>query len=349
MAHSIADFWNLLRSSPALAGAVLAIVAAMFVNGWTDAPNAVSGCPATRALTPRQAVFMAAVMNFFGVLAMSFVSSHLAMIVIRIADFGGHTRETLSALAAGMTAAVLWSAAAGAGGLPVSKSHALFSGITGAAVALEGGFAVISAAEWERLLAGMVLSIAVGFIGSYLIARLTEFFCCRMDWQKTAPFFRGGQICGSAAIAFLHGAQDGQKYMGAVMLAVFLSQGMEPPDSTSLPVWLIILTSVVIAAGTSLGGWRIVRSLGFRLVRMEPYHGFAADIAAALSLLLSTVAGYPVSTTHTKAAAVLGVGVSRGWQAVNWRMGLRILSAWLLTFPGCGLLGYLLALLFRLI
>ena len=349
MAHSLIDFWNLLRGSPALAAAVLAVVAAMFVNGWTDAPNAVASCPATRALSPKQALGLAVVMNFFGVLAMSFVSSTIAMSVIRIADFGGNTAETLSALAAGMTAAVLWPAAAGLIGLPVSKSHALFSGITGAAVALEGNFTAVSGGEWGRLLAGMLLSVAVGFGGSYLIARVTEICCRRVDRLASASFFRGAQICSSAAIAFLHGAQDGQKYMGAVMLAVFLSQGTVPPERATLPVWLIILTSLVIAAGTSFGGWRIVRSLGFQLARMEPYHGFAADTAAVLSLLFSTLAGYPVSTTHTKTAAIMGAGLSRGVLALNWRVVLRILSAWLLTFPGCGLVGFVLALVFRMI
>lgn len=345
MVTSFGMFLKELSISPALLAAVLICVALMIVNGWTDAPNAIASCLSTRAMTPRQALGVAVVMNFLGVLMISIFSSVIALSAARIADFGGDKKETLSALIAGMAAAVLWSTLAGRGGLPTSKSHALFSGITGAAIALEGGLGAIHPGEWGKVLGGLLLSVGMGYGGGYLLSKLVEFLFRKIDRRGSAPFFRIGQIASGAAVAFLHGAQDGQKYMGVIILAIFLANGQDVPHDAVLPAWLMILASIAMAVGTSLGGFRIIRSIGFRLVKMEPYHGFSADVAAAISLLISTIAGFPVSTTHTKTAAIMGVGSSQGVRAVNWKMGGRILLMWLLTFPGCALLGYLLAML----
>ncbi|MGI5893384.1 MAG: inorganic phosphate transporter [Candidatus Merdivicinus sp.] len=342
------EFMDLLCSSPGLIVASVMIVILMFVNGWTDAPNAVACCISTRALPPRKAVRLAVVMNFFGVLAISVVSSTIAKSMIQLVDFG--TGDALITLKAGMAAAVIWSMGSWVIRMPTSKSHALMAGMTGAGIALQNSWSGINAQEWGKVFYGVLISAVVGLGGGWILSKGIEWAAGGLDRRKAAPFLKGGQIAASAAVAFLHGAQDGQKYMGIMMLAIFLSQGKEPVSDISIPIWLMILASVAMALGTSMGGYRIIRTLGFDLVKMEVYHGFAADVAAAVSLFISTAAGYPVSTTHTKTTAIIGVGVSQGLRAVNWRMVREILWIWILTVPCCGVLGYFLAkFVFRLL
>ena len=150
-------------------------------------------------------------------------------------------------------------------------------------------------------------------------------------------------------MSFMHGAQDGQKFMGVFLLGIFLSRGYSDITSFDIPIWLMILCSVVMALGTSIGGYRIIKSVGMDMVRLQTYQGFAADIGAASCLLLSSLTGIPVSTTHTKTTAIMGVGASKRLSAVNWSIVREMTLAWILTFPGCGLLGYIMAKIFMII
>ena len=200
-----------------------------------------------------------------------------------------------------------------------------------------------------KVIYGLVLSTVLGFVAGFGAARLIEWICRRMDRRKTTVFFRGGQIAGAASMAFMHGAQDGQKFMSVFLLGIFLSSGQGEVSNFAIPMWLMILCSLVMSLGTSIGGYRIIKSVGMDMVRLETYQGFAADIGAAACLLLSSVTGVPVSTTHTKTTAIMGVGASKRLSAVNWRIVKEMTLAWVLTFPGCGLLGFLVAELFMAI
>ena len=170
--------------------------------------------------------------------------------------------------------------------------------------------------------------------------------CKNMDRRKTNSFFTKGQIVGAACTAFMHGAQDGQKFMGVFMLGIFLANGQSNVTEFTIPVWLMVLCSLVMAFGTSIGGYRIIKSVGMGMVKLEKYQGFCADIAASSALLLSSVSGIPVSTTHTKTTAIMGVGASKRLSSVNWGTVKEMVYAWILTFPGCGLIGYIMALIF---
>lgn len=161
-------------------------------------------------------------------------------------------------------------------------------------------------------------------------------------------FFTGGQVLGGAAMAFVHGAQDGQKFLGVLLLSLFLLNGQEDTAGAQLPVWMMILCSVVMGLGTSIGGKKIIKSVGMDMVKLEKYQGFSADIAAALCILLSTISGIPVSTTHMKTTAVMGSGAVKRLSAVNLKVVKDMVFAWILTFPGCGLIGYMMAKVFLL-
>lgn len=346
MSISLPDFLGQVVSNPALLITVLLTLGVIMVNGWTDAPNAIATCVSTRSMGARSAVLMAAVFNFLGVLTMTFINATVAETIYNMVDFGGDSHYALIALCAAMVAIVAWATIAWVFGIPTSESHALIAGISGAAIALQGGFSGINGNEWIKVIYGLVLSTVLGFGMGWLCARLTGAICQGISRKKTNGFFRSAQICGGAAMAFMHGAQDGQKFMGVFMLGVFLANGQANVTEFQIPIWLMILCSLVMALGTSIGGYRIIKAVGMDMVKLEKYQGFSADVAGSVCLLISSLTGIPVSTTHTKTTAIMGVGAAKRMSAVKWGVVKDMVWAWVLTFPGCGLVGFLMAHLF---
>ena len=343
---SLSQFIQQLSTTPALWVTVLLTLGVILVNGWTDAPNAIASCVATRALKPRAAIIMAAVFNFLGVLVMTLLSPKVAETIYNMVDFGSNAREALIALCAAMFAIVVWAVLAWAFGIPTSESHALIAGLTGSAIAMHNNLDGVNGGEWAKVLFGLVFSLAIGFALGYFGTKLIQRLCKRADYRKANRFFDKGQVVGGAAMAFMHGAQDGQKFMGVFLLGLALSQGNVSPGAVNVPVWLMILCSLVMAFGTSIGGMKIIKSVGMDMVKLEKYQGFAADISATAGLLICSVAGMPVSTTHAKTTAIMGVGAAKRFRAVNWGVAKEMVLTWILTFPGCGLIGFLMTKLF---
>lgn len=340
------DFLSQMISNPALAVAVLLTLGVIVVNGMTDAPNAIATCVSTRSLSMDNSILMAAIFNFIGVLVMTLINSRVAQTIYKMVDFRGDLKASLVALCAAMVAIVLWSLTAWSLGLPTSEGHALIAGISGSAIALQGGLAGINGSEWIKVLYGIVFSITIGTLGGFFFAKLAVLFFRHVDRRKATPFFKTAQVMASAGMAFMHGAQDGQKFMGVLILGILLVGGESSTAEFDIPFWMILLCSLTIATGTAVGGRRIIKKVGLKMVKLEPYQGFAADAAAAFSLFLSSVLGFPVSTTHTKMTAMLGVSVARRTSKVNWHVAGEMALNWILTFPGCGMLGYLMTYLF---
>ena len=343
---SLSQFIQQLSTTPALWVTVLLTLGVILVNGWTDAPNAIASCVATRALKPRAAIIMAAVFNFLGVLVMTLLSPKVAETIYNMVDFGSNAREALIALCAAMFAIVVWAVLAWAFGIPTSESHALIAGLTGSAIAMHNNLDGVNGGEWAKVLFGLVFSLAIGFALGYFGTKLIQRLCKRADYRKANRFFDKGQVVAAAGTAFMHGAQDGQKFMGVFLLGLPLSQGNVSPGAVNVPVWLMILCSLVMAFGTSIGGMKIIKSVGMDMVKLEKYQGFAADISATAGLLICSVAGMPVSTTHAKTTAIMGVGAAKRFRAVNWGVAKEMVLTWILTFPGCGLIGFLMTKLF---
>ena len=343
---SLSQFIQQLSTTPALWVTVLLTLGVILVNGWTDAPNAIASCVATRALKPRAAIIMAAVFNFLGVLVMTLLSPKGAETIYNMVDFGSNAREALIALCAAMFAIVVWAVLAWAFGIPTSESHALIAGLTGSAIAMHNNLDGVNGGEWAKVLFGLVFSLAIGFALGYFGTKLIQRLCKRADYRKANRFFDKGQVVAAAGTAFMHGAQDGQKFMGVFLLGLALSQGNVSPGAVNVPVWLMILCSLVMAFGTSIGGMKIIKSVGMDMVKLEKYQGFAADISATAGLLICSVAGMPVSTTHAKTTAIMGVGAAKRFRAVNWGVAKEMVLTWILTFPGCGLIGFLMTKLF---
>ena len=342
-------FWMQITQNPLLFLAVLLTLGVILVNGWTDAPNAIATCVVTRCIPVRAAILMAAVCNFLGVFLMSMLNATVAETITKMVDFGENSYEAIVALCAALFAIVLWATLAWAFGIPTSESHALIAGLTGAAIAVHGGLQGVNGSEWIKVIYGMVLSVVLGFGMGWIVCRSIVLLFHRADRTKTDRFFRGAQIFGAASMSFMHGAQDGQKFMGVILLSVLLSNGQNTTVTVQMPIWIMLLCSVVMALGTSIGGKKIVKSVGMDMVKLEKYQGFSADIAASICLLISSVFGLPVSTTHAKTTAIMGVGAVRRISAINFSVVKDMVLTWVLTFPGCGLIGFLMAKLFILI
>ena len=349
MSVDLGQFIQMLTRSPLLFVTVLLTLGVILVNGWTDAPNAIATCVSTRAISAKSAIIMAAIFNFIGVLVMTMINSKVAMTIYNMVDFGGNTQEATVALCAALLAIVIWATAAWKFGIPTSESHALIAGLSGAAIALHSSLSGINGSEWIKVIYGLVLSTFLGFGSGFVITKITEFLCRNIERKKTVGFFKNAQIFGGASMAFMHGAQDGQKFMSVFLLGIFLAGGQNNVNNFVIPIWLMILCSLVMGLGTSIGGYRIIKSVGMDMVKLQPHQGFSADLAAAGCLLLSSVTGMPVSTTHTKTTAIMGVGASMRLSAVDWSIVKDMVLTWVLTFPGCGLLGFLMVKLFMLI
>ena len=342
-------FLSELMQNPILLVVTLLNIGVIIVNGATDAPNAIATAVSTRAMKPRHAIIMAAVFNFLGLLLVSLVSTAVAHTIFSMVDFGGNSHQALTALMAAMVAIIVWGAAAWWFGIPTSQSHSLIAGLTGAAIAVQGGLDAINGAEWMKVVYGILLSTLLGFGLGWINYKVIGRMCRNVDRLKANSFFKWAQICSGAGVAFMHGAQDGQKFIGVLFLGVAFSNGMSSVSVVLIPVWLMVLCSAVIGIGTSVGGEKIIKAVDMDMVKLEKYQGFSADLSAALCLLLSSLFGIPVSTTHTKTSAIMGVGAVKRLSAINFGVVKDMVLTWVFTFPGCGLISFVMAKLFMVV
>ncbi|MBO5897866.1 MAG: inorganic phosphate transporter [Clostridia bacterium] len=339
-------FIDQLLANPLLLLSVVLTLGVILVNGWTDAPNAIATCVVTRCMSARAAILMAAAFNFIGVLLMTKLNANVAVTITKMVDFGTDPHESIVAISAAMFAIVVWATLAWALGIPTSESHALIAGLTGSAIALHGSLDGVNGGEWVKVLYGIVISVTLGFGLGWLVCKAVTFIFKRAERRKTEIGFRWAQIFGAACMSFMHGAQDGQKFMGVILLCTLLASGKGAPLAVTPPEWMMLVCSVVMGLGTAIGGKRIIKSVGMDMVKLEKYQGFSADLASSLSLLLCSAFGLPVSTTHAKTTSIMGVGAVKRLSAINLSRVKEMALTWVLTFPGCGFIGFLMTKLF---
>ncbi len=319
---------------------LIIILVAEFINGWNDAPNAVATVISTRVLSPYRALAMAAVLNILGaILSGSAVAATVGTEIVRPEAIG------LPVVAAGALSVAIWGALATFYGLPISISHGLLAGLAGAGLAAAGSGTLIWEG-WQKVFIGFGFSTILGFSLAFIIMTGLYYVLRRTGPSTVQRIFGRLQLISAAFMAFSHGGNDGQKFMGVFTLSLVLG-GILP--TFHVPLWVIFLCGTVMGIGTLAGGWRVIRTVGFRLTTLEPVHGFAAETSAALAIQIASHFGIPLSTTHTINTAIMGVGATRRLSAVRWGVGRNIISAWILTFPACGILGYIFALLLKLI
>ncbi|HXG01864.1 MAG TPA: inorganic phosphate transporter [Candidatus Binatia bacterium] len=318
---------------------LLLVLAAEFVNGWTDAPNSIATVVSTRVLSPFQALALASILNVLGAMSGTAVAATIGKGIVRPEAI------SVATVGAAMVAIVLWSTLAWAWGLPTSESHALIAGLSGAGLATAGP-GVLLWEGWSKVLIGLLFSTFLGFLGG--LGLTVAIYWTFRHWKPgtVRNLFGRLQMLSAAFMAFSHGSNDGQKFIGAFTLTLVLAGFL--PEFT-VPTWVILLCAATMGVGTAVGGWRIVKTMGLRLTKLEPVHGFAAETAAATAIELATRLGIPLSTTHTINTSIMGVGATRRLSAVRWGVGSEIVTAWILTFPVCGLIAWLVAKLFGLV
>jgi PiT family inorganic phosphate transporter len=305
-----------------------------FANGWTDAPNAIATVVSTRVLHPYAAVGMAAVLNMVGALAVGTAVAETIAEGIVSAE-----AVSLETIAAAVLAAALWAMAAQVFGMPSSETHALVASLLGAGFAA-GGFDALEWSGTSKVVYSLFLSPPIAFAAGFLLMVLIYRVFRRARPRTVRRTFGRGQILSAAFMAFSHGANDAQKAMGVIFLSLVLDGRLRSADP--VPLWIIVLCALVMAVGTSVGGWRVIRTIGLKMTKLEPVNGFAAETSAALIITGAARFGIPLSTTHTIGSSIMGVGATRRLSAVRWGVAGQVIGTWILTWPGCILLGYLL-------
>lgn len=307
-----------------------------YINGMHDAANAIATVVSTKALSPRKAVAYGAVLNILG----AFAGTHVAKTIgAGVVDIAVVTQLTILAALLG---AILWNLLTWYVGIPSSSSHALIGGLMGATWSKAGLDAIHIRGTIEKIITPMLTSPAIGFFVGMFFMIVLYWLAYRHPPAKLHRVFRKSQLVSAGFLAFAHGSNDAQKTMGIITLALF-SYGAIP--SVDVPVWVIIICALCMGAGSMAGGWRIIHTLGNKVIKLIPIQGFAAEASASSIILVASQLGIPISTTHVISTAIMGVGSTRGFSAVKWGLVASIVRAWFLTIPACMLLA---AVLYRL-
>ncbi|MCH5277692.1 MAG: inorganic phosphate transporter [Desulfovibrionaceae bacterium] len=313
---------------------VLVALAFDFTNGAHDSANAIASVVSTKVLSPRTAVIMAAVLNLAGALLGEEVATTLGKGVVNPDVVAGSQVLVLAALAG----AIGWNLITWYAGLPSSSSHALIGGLIGAAVAHAGFSSLNAPSIGTKVLLPLVLSPLVGFLAGFLMMNLLKLVFWHVNRHKANRLFHRLQMLSAAFMATSHGLNDAQKTMGIITLALFLFGKI---DAIHVPLWVKICCATAMACGTAMGGWKIIKTMGHKIFKLEPVYGFAAESSASLAIMGASMLGAPVSTTHTITASIFGVGSTKRLSAVHWGVAGSLLTAWVLTIPAAALLGAL--------
>ncbi len=312
-----------------------------FINGFHDTANAIATVVGTRVLSPGRAVAMAGVLNFVGALSGTAVATtvgkgivppHVAMPALIVSS---------------LLAAIVWNLMTWYLGLPSSSSHALIFSIVGASVA-QSGWKVVQLGGLNKTIEGLIFSPLLGFLSALLLMILLLNLCERVYPTTVTRVFGRTQLISAAYMAFSHGSNDAQKTMGVITMALANYHGWTG-ENWRVPLWVIAMAATAMGLGTSIGGWRIVRTMGLRVVQLRPIHGFAAETAAATVIEVASRFGIPVSTTHTISSAILGVGATRRLSAVRWGVAGQIVLGWIFTIPACFALAWTIRATFMLL
>lgn len=306
------------------------VLVAEFVNGWTDAPNAIVTVVSTRVMSMRSAVIMAVILNTLGTMAGTAVAVTVGKGIVT------QSAITLPAIAAAMITIIAWGTLAGKVGMPVSKSHALLAGIAGAGVA-GGGFDALLWDGWTKVIIGMLLAIALGFVAAHLLGRAIIVFAAQATPTRAKRIFDHLQRISAGSMAFNHGLNDGQKFVGIFAL-VFVLGHVTEKFTITMPI--ILICAVTMGLGTALGGRKIMKTVGQKMTALTSWQGFAAETAASITIFGASMYGVPLSTTHTINSAIVGAASSKRMRDVRWGVLRSIVAAWVLTFPICGALAF---------
>ena len=312
-----------------------------YINGFHDTANAIATVVSTRVLSPRTAIIMAAVLNFIGAMVAQNVAKTIA---------GGLVDKAFvnqSIILSALIGAIIWNLITWKYGIPSSSSHALIGGLCGAVVSKGGWDALKIDGIKEKVLIPLVMSPMIGLFVGFLIMSLIYLLAKRASPTKAMAIFKPMQILSSSLMAFSHGSNDAQKSMGIITLALVAGGFLTKTDKIIIPMWVMISCAVAMALGTAAGGWRIIKTMGHKILRMDPSQGFAAETSASIVILLASKLGIPVSTTHVISSSIFGVGVAKNKNAVRWAVARDMVFAWVLTLPASAIMAMITAYILR--
>ena len=358
----IGEFFNLCNAHPWAYVAIIINLGVVFINGWTDGPNAIATAVTTRAITPKKAVVMCALLNGVGVIVIGALATYLSKLV------GGDVSQTIAnliswgdssvdqilcAISCGLLAIIAVSLICTFFGFPSSQTNCLIGGITGAGLCLIvlGKNAQIGLNPWIKVLVGFFGSLILGFLLGYALTLLIQVLFRKVTKGKSTRFFNAGQVVTSGLMSFMHGVQDGAKFLGiSILIGAILKSGSGSNYQTELLAlsgtwWLYVPVAICILAGTCMGGYKIIKTMGKGMTNLKKYQAFATDLAASIGLLLATIFGLPVSTGTVKGTAIMGGGAARSFRRVKWPTAGKMVVWGAIAFPFSALFGFILTII----
>ena len=324
----------------------LLVLCLAVVNGWTDAPSAIAGCVSTRALRPRSALILAGICNFLGATIMAIISPTVAKTLYGIADFGNDGKAAIISLSVALITVIVWATLASIKGLPTSESHALISSVCGSALATKMSLSSIQLNEWNSVILGIIISTLPVSILSMLIYKLSTRAFRNQDRRKTMRYFTRVQRISAGISSFLHGAQDSQKFIGVYMLGLsFIGSPSltNAENNFKIPISITLICALAMTAGTFIGGSKIIKKVGCDMTSLDPLSSSAADTASSSFLGVCSFLGIPTATTHAKTCALMGIGLCKKG-STDKKIVIELFCAWILTFPVCACVSFLLSL-----
>lgn len=321
------------------------VLGVALVNGWTDAPSAIAGCVSTRALSPRQALILAAISNFLGAAVMAIFCPTVAKTLYGIADFGNDPHSSILSLSTALITVILWASLAALRGIPTSESHALIASVCGSAFASNPSLRAFRAEEWNGVILGIIISTLPVMLFAFFIYKLSTRVFRSQDRRSTMRYFTRVQRVSAGIGAFLHGAQDSQKFIGVYILGLgFLGGNVISTDSFKIPIHISLMFAAAMTLGTLIGGSRIIKKVGCEMTALDPLKSSAADTASSSFLGVCSFFGIPTATTQAKTCAIMGVGLCKKG-GTNPKIAAEMFLGWILTFPACGAISFFLSLL----
>jgi PiT family inorganic phosphate transporter len=312
-----------------------------FINGFHDTANSIATSVSTRVLSPRAAIIMSSTLNFVGALVSVKVAHTISTGIVSVS-----LEQTI--ITAGVIGAIVWDIVTWYFGIPTSSSHALIGSLIGAAIVAEGGAHVILWSNvFDKIIVPLFTSPLIGFAIGYAVMKVLFLTLRRFSQKSVNKWFSKFQIVSAAVMAYSHGSNDAQKTMGIITMALISAGLLSASDG--IPLLVKLVCALAMAAGTSFGGWRIIKTIGINMIKLQPVGGFAAETSAATVIQVMTFFGAPVSTTHVISSAIMGVGASKRFSAVRWNIATNILATWLLTIPAAAVIGALTAFVVKLI
>jgi len=359
----ISEFFSLCNAHPWAYIALLINLGVVFINGWTDGPNAIATAVTTRAITPKKAVVMCALLNGVGVIVVGALATFISKLtggdvsqtIANLINWGSASiDQILCAIACGLLAIIAVSLVCTFFGFPSSQTNCLIGGITGAGLSLIalGYNSSIGINPWIKVLIGFVGSLILGFLLGFALTKLIQVIFKNVTKGRSTRFFNTGQVVSSGLMSFMHGVQDGAKFLGiSILIGAILKSGSgsnytNELSSLSGTWWLYVPVAICILAGTSMGGYKIIKTMGKGMTSLKKYQAFATDLAASIGLLLATIFGLPVSTGTVKGTAIMGGGAARSFRKVKWPVAGKMIMWGVIAFPFSALFGFLLTMIF---